>query len=217
MNTLIKLIIFDLDGTLINSIEDLAEATNYALSKNGYPTHEVYKFNHFVGDGVPTLIERVLPESARFDETILKVKADFSEYYNEHYSSKTKPYDGIQDLLKELMKKDIKLAVASNKPDDFSKAIVSLFFGEIFSYVQGNSPNIPKKPNPQIAISIMDKLNVSKSECLFVGDTNVDINTAKSAGIKSIGCLWGFRDLEELQVAQADYIISEPSEILKYI
>ena len=214
---MIKLIIFDLDGTLVNSIEDLADSSNYALTKNGFPTHEGYKYKHFVGDGVQMLIKRALPENSRSDETILKVKADFSEYYNEHYSSKTKPYNGINELLSELKAKEISMAVASNKPDEFSKVIVSLFFGDTFTFVQGNTTQIPKKPDPQIVFFILEKLNIKKSECLFVGDSDIDIMTAKAAGIKSIGCLWGFRDLEELTTAKADHIVSEPIEILKYI
>ncbi len=217
MKILIKLIIFDLDGTLVNSIEDLAEAANYALTKNGYTKHEMNKYNHFVGDGVQMLIKRILPENARDEETISKLYADFSEYYNKHYSDKTKPYSGIKELLNELKQRNIKLSIASNKPDEFTKAIAADFFGDIFDAVQGNTNDIPKKPNPQIADTIIKKFDIDKSECLFIGDSDVDINTAKAAGILSAGCLWGFRDLEELQGAGADYIVSVPSEILKYI
>ena len=140
---MIKLIIFDLDGTLVNSIEDLADAVNYALAKNGHVIHELQKYNHFVGDGVQLLIKRALPENAS-DELIFKVKEDFSEYYNQLYTEKTELYPGINELIKALKQRNIQLAVASNKPDEFTKAIVLHFFGNIFSYVQGNTIDIPK-------------------------------------------------------------------------
>lgn len=214
---MIKLLIFDLDGTLVNSIEDLADASNYALTKHGFPSHEKEKYNYFVGDGVMLLLKRALPENNRDDHTIDLIKADFSEYYNRNYSTKTKPYEGLSELLSALKAKGLRMAVASNKPDEFSKIIVEHFFEGLFEMVQGNKPDVPKKPDPQIVFEILEKLNVDKSECLFVGDTNVDIRTGKSAGVKSVGCLWGFRDLEELQEAEADYIISKPSEILNFI
>lgn len=210
---MIKLLIFDLDGTLINSIEDLAFAANYALKMNGFPVHDTDKYYYFVGNGVQKLIERVVPENTDKD-VIMKVKNDFSDYYNLHYIDKTKPYNGITELIKELKNKGVKIAVASNKPDVFTKIIVSHFFGDSFDFVQGQKDDIPKKPSPEIVYSILNELKISKKDAVFIGDSNVDIFTAKNSGIKSIGCLWGFRTEEELQNAGADYIIAHPNEIL---
>lgn len=210
---MIKLLIFDLDGTLINSIEDLAFAANYALEKNGFPVHDTDKYYYFVGNGIQKLIERAVPENTDKD-VIMKVKNDFSDYYNLHYIDKTKPYDGILELIKELKNKGVKTAVASNKPDFFTKIIVSHFFGDSFDFVQGQKDDIPKKPSPEIVYSILNELKTSKEDAVFIGDSNVDIFTAKNSGLKSIGCLWGFRTEEELQNAGADYIIAHPNEIL---
>lgn len=211
---MLKLLIFDLDGTLVNSIADLAEATNYALKKHGYPVHDEVKYNYFVGDGVLKLIERAMPDGEKTEERIKTLREDFSEYYNVHYKDKTRPYNGIPEVLNELREKGFQLAVASNKPDEFTKIIVNHFFPETFSYIQGGLDGVPKKPNPQVVFSIMDKFSVSSEECLFIGDTNVDILTGKNSGAHTIGCLWGFRDYEELSSVGADYIISEPKEIL---
>lgn len=211
---MLKLLIFDLDGTLVNSVADLADATNYALNKYGYPIHDEEKYNYFVGNGVLKLIERALPENERTEEQIKILREDFSEYYNVHYKDKTRPYNGIPEVLHKLRKKGLQLAVASNKPDEFTKIIVNHFFPDTFSCVQGGLDGVPKKPDPQIVLSIMEKFSVSPDECLFIGDTNVDILTGKNSGVCTIGCLWGFRDFEELSSAGADYIISDPEEIL---
>lgn len=211
---MINLAIFDLDGTLINSIEDLADATNYALDKCGFPTHPVEKYNYFVGDGVNNLLLRSIPKEYHSEETIQKVKNIYSEYYSEHYYDKTYIYDGILPLLKNLKDKGIKLAIASNKPDEFTKVIISKLFGtEVFNYVQGNKANIPHKPEPQIIYQVMNSLCVEKSQVVMIGDTDVDIRTGKNAGIYTIGCLWGFRERTELEKAGADYIVSTPEAI----
>lgn len=211
---MLKLLIFDLDGTLVNSVADLADAANYALKNHGYPIHEEEKYNYFVGDGVWKLLERVLPESDRTNENINALHEDFAQYYNVHYRDKTRPYDGIPEVLEELRRHGYMLAVASNKPDEFTKTIVNYFFPKTFSYIQGGLDGVPKKPEPQIVFSIMDKLSVSSEECLFIGDTNVDIFTGKNSGIRTVGCLWGFRDYEELYSAGADEIILDPKELL---
>jgi phosphoglycolate phosphatase len=214
LSILIKLAIFDLDGTLVNSLEDLADAVNYALKKNGFPQHETAKYKYFVGDGLAMLIKRVLPEEFRDEKTEAAIKSDFDFYYNEHYCDKTRPYDGIPELLRELRENGIKLAVASNKPDAFVKIIVKYFFKDMFDIILGKTDLLPKKPAPDIALKIMDELGVDKKFCVFAGDSNVDVLTAKNAGIISVGCLWGFRDFDELNQAGADYILSKPCEML---
>ena len=212
-----KLAIFDLDGTLVDSLGDLADACNNGLKKMGYPVHELEKYRYFVGDGVLKLVERILPEDKRSEENISALKAEFDSYYNVHYADKTHPYDGIVSLLDALSAKGVKLAVASNKPDEFTKSVVNVFFEGKFDMVLGKCPDTEKKPAPDILLKIMDALDVSADETVMIGDTNVDIRTAKNAGVSSIGCLWGFRTMEELEQAGADHIVSSPNEILKYI
>lgn len=212
-----KLIVFDLDGTLVNSLADLAAATNISLKKFGYPEHELEKFRYFVGDGVPKLLERAVPESERSAERLAEMKKCFDAYYNTHFADNTNPYDGIPQLLVEIKKLGYKMAVASNKPDEFTKEIVNTFFEGVFDIIQGKAPDTEKKPAPDIVLKIMKKLNASAEDTVMVGDSNVDIFTAKNAGIKSIGCLWGFRTRQELEEAGADYIAEKPSDILDHI
>ncbi len=215
LSVLIKLAIFDLDGTLVNSLEDLADAVNYALRKNGFPEHETDEYRYLVGNGLAILIKRALPDGFCNEETETAIKSDFDFYYNNHYCSKTKPYDGILELLKTLKENGIKLAVASNKPDTFAKIIVEHFFKDTFDFVSGKTDSIPKKPAPDIVFKIIEELGVDKKNCIFAGDSDVDVLTAKNAGIISAGCLWGFRDFDELNKAGADYILSKPCEMLE--
>lgn len=213
-----KLAIFDLDGTLVNSLDDLANAVNMALKQNGYEEHETAKYRYFVGDGTLTLIERVLPEQKRTDEIINKVHKEFSEIYNKNYLVNTRPYKGITEALEKLKEKGYILSVASNKPDKFTKEIVySLFGDDVFDFVIGKRECSPKKPDPHIVYDIMSLAGAEKSETVMFGDTNVDMKTGKNAGIRTIGCLWGFREIDELRIAGADKIISSPDEIINAI
>lgn len=208
-----KLVIFDLDGTLVNSLEDLGNACNSALERFGYPVHPMESFRYFVGDGVPMLIRRALPEKERTEETIAKVKAVFDEIYGRNYNVCTRPYDGITELLDRLKAEGILIAVASNKPDNFTQTIVTSMFGDTFSYVSGKKEGFEKKPDPQIALHIMEKLGVSPEETLFAGDSSVDMQTAHNAGCDCIGCVWGFRTLQELTDNKATYIANSPKDI----
>jgi phosphoglycolate phosphatase len=214
---MIKLVIFDLDGTLINSIYDIADATNNALTELNCPIHEVERYYRFVGNGALDLIRRALPEKMRDNDTVLKTRALFEKYYKENYLSKTKPYDGIAELLQNLHNSDIKLAVLSNKPHDFTEKIVKAFWQDNFDIIQGNTPDIPKKPDPAAVHIIMKKLDTGKNDTLFIGDSDVDILTAKGAEIKSVGCLWGYRTEDELIKTGADYIAKAPLDILSFI
>ncbi len=208
-----KLVIFDLDGTLVNSLEDLGNACNSALERFGYPTHPMDSFRYFVGDGVPMLIRRALPESERSEENIARVKAVFDEIYGRNYNVCTRPYDGITELLGKLKAEGILIAVASNKPDNFTQTIVTGMFGDTFSYVSGKKEGFEKKPDPQIALHIMEKLGVSPKDVLFAGDSSVDMQTAHNAGCDCIGCVWGFRTLQELTDNKATYIANSPIDI----
>ncbi len=208
-----KLVIFDLDGTLLNTLADLADGANFAMKHYNFPTHPLDSFRYMVGNGVPKLIERCLPESERSPEMIKEATEIFNGYYNVHYADKTRPYEGIPELLDALKGAGIKTAVASNKPDGFTRSLVKSFFGDSFSIVQGSLPDVPKKPAPDIALRIMKSLGGLAEDTYFAGDSNVDIFTAHNAGVKSIGCLWGFRTREELTEAGAEHLAQKPYDI----
>ena len=212
---MIKAILFDLDGTLLDTIVDIADSANYALASLGYPTHVTEKYNYFVGNGADVLVRRILPEEARTPENEEALKRIYLTRYGEHALDTTGPYDGIVDLLDELARAGKKLAVVSNKPDSTAKATVSYFFGpDRFDRVIGASPDAPLKPDPAMAALAMACLKVEPQETLFVGDTSVDIQTGKNAGCVTVGVTWGFRSREELKEAGADHIIDAPHELL---
>lgn len=212
-----KLIIFDLDGTLLNTLDDLAAASNYALKEFGLQTHEVESYKTFVGDGVYKLVERMLPENHRDEETKIKVKAVFDKYYKEHSLDDTKPYEGILAALEHFKIRGIKAAVVSNKPHAFTEALVRNMFGEYIQVAYGQREGIPAKPNPATVLEVIETLGYEKEECIYVGDTDVDIYTGKNAGLKTIGVLWGFRTKEELIKAGADYIALEVQDLYEII
>ena len=213
-----KCVIFDLDGTLLNTLEDLANAGNYALKQLGLFPHEIEKYKYFVGNGIPKLIERILPKDSD-RELCDRAHKLFAEYYSSHSTDKTKPYDGICDLLSRLRFDGIKTGVATNKDHVFSERLVRNFFGDMIHIVCGRKDGIPKKPDPFSVNYIVDRLGVEKSETLYVGDSNVDMNTAYNAGLDSCGVLWGFRTEKELCESGANFIAKTPNElycIIKY-
>lgn len=209
--------VFDLDGTLIDSLEDIADAVNFGLEKMGYAPHPLPSFKGFVGNGALKLCERALGEHGDEEKT-KKLHEYFSLYYNEHCMDKTKPYEGIHELLNTLKNNGIKLCAASNKPHDFTKLLIEKIFGEgTFSVILGKQASRPVKPDPAIISDILKELGENKENAVMIGDSNVDITTALNAGITSIGCEWGFRTREELLLAGAEYIVSSPEEIAKII
>lgn len=214
-----KLCIFDLDGTLINSLYDLADAMNYALDKNGFPVHEREKYRFMVGCGLSVLADKamVLPEGT--DSSIKeKIIADFNSYYGEHYCDFTVPYDGIMQLLCSLDEKQIGYCVLSNKPDEFTVQIVKALFPENkFTAVMGKRDEYPRKPDPASVCAIMKTSGVSAEDCLYIGDSNVDMQTAHNAGIRSVGVSWGFRPVEELVSSGAVHIADSPDDILRFL
>lgn len=212
-----SLVIFDLDGTLVNSIYDLADAVNSSLEEFGYPVHEVSEYYHFVGNGTVKLCERALPESNRSEDEIMRLHTAFADRYNKCCTNKTKIYEGIIPLLESLKAEGVKCAVASNKTDRFVKYIVSeLFPSGLFDMVVGKKEGVPTKPDPQIILDIIGSFGYEKSGCLMVGDSDVDVVTAHNGGIECVGCSWGFRGAEELVSTGADYIVNKPQEIIKY-
>ncbi len=212
-----KTIIFDLDGTLLDTLADLADSANYTMEQMGYQTYPLESYRYFVGNGVPKLLERCLPKDKRTEENISAARKLFSEYYNIHFADKTRPYDGVNELLENLKKSGVKMAVASNKSDEFTQSIVKRFFGNVFDIVQGGKADVPKKPAPDIAFGIMERLGAVPENTYFAGDSNVDMYTAKNAGLTAIGCLWGFRTKEELLDSGANFLAEKPSDIYDII
>ena len=219
---MIKLVIFDLDGTLLNTVDDLADCTNHVLQKNGFPTHEVDAYKYFAGNGVAMLVERALPKGVETRHA-LSLLNDFMEYYEIHKSDKTAPYEGMTETLEKLQEKGILLAVATNKPHNLLPDLMVHYFPTIkWAAVFGNRKGVPIKPDPQIVYDILAQCrdvarNVSTNDILYVGDTAVDMETAQNAGITKVGALWGFRTKEELEQAHADYIIAHPQELISLI
>lgn len=210
-----KLVIFDLDGTLLNTIDDLGMAANFALEKAGYPTHPITSYPYFVGNGVTRLLERVAPEEARNELAINQLRRLFMEYYEEHLTDFTKPYPGIPELLHNLRSNDISLAVASNKYQKAVEELINHFFGDMeWAAVEGNKDDYPVKPDPSIVFDILAKHPTPKSEVLYVGDSGVDMETARRACVESVGVSWGFRPVKELRENYADSIVHTPEEIL---
>ncbi|MDD6770845.1 HAD family hydrolase [Inconstantimicrobium porci] len=212
-----KGVIFDLDGTLINSIGDLAAACNYGLEKCGFPVHEVEQYKTFVGDGRYKLIERMISSELRTEENINRLLELFDEYYGAHMFDNTKPYEGAIELIDEIRTRGIKTAVVSNKPHEFTTKIVKDFLGDRFEVVFGHRPGCPTKPDAYSVNEVIKMLGLKKSECLYVGDSNVDIITARNSEVKSVGVLWGFRSKEELVKEGADYIAEDMAQLKKYI
>ena len=212
-----KAIIFDLDGTLIDSLEDIAVCMNQVLEELELPIHKIEDYRYFVGGGISILVDNALDKQTSL-ETKEKVTNRFKVVYDQKLHEKTKPYEGIYELLDELKKLDYNLAVLSNKPHDFTIAYVDYLFKNYnFKEVHGQKQEVPRKPDPIGAINIAKALNIPCSEIFFVGDTMVDMQTAKSANMKAIGVLWGFRDEEELLTNGADFIVKHPLDILQVI
>jgi phosphoglycolate phosphatase len=210
-----KLVIFDLDGTLINTIDDLAHGANHALASCGFPTHEVSSYPFFVGNGVGRLLERVLPPESRTPQIITRVRTIFEEYYDQHLHDFTAPYPGISELLDELASRGIKLAVASNKYQSATSRLIAHFFPRLpWVAVHGMRPDIPAKPDPSIVFNILRDVPTAKADVIYVGDSGVDMETARRACIESVGVSWGFRPVSELKQAYAEHIISSPAELL---
>lgn len=209
-------IIFDLDGTILNTLDDLADAGNHALSEMGYPIHEVEKYRYFVGNGIPKLIERIIPAGSP-SEVYEKVYDIFCSYYNEHMYDKTKPYDGMAELLSELHKNGIKLAVVTNKAHIFACEMVKKYFENVFDAVFGSVEGLPKKPDPYWVNKALEEIDCKPSDCIYAGDSSVDMQTARNSGIFSCGVLWGFRGRDELLENGAMSLASNTSELMRVI
>lgn len=209
-----KLIIFDLDGTLLNTIADLAQSTNHALQVLGYPTHEESAYNFMVGNGINKLFERALPEGEKSEENVLRVRKEFIPYYDVHNADKSQPYPGIPELLEQMQEKGMQLAVASNKYQAATEKLIAHYFPNIrFTAVFGQREGINVKPDPTVVFDILKIAQVAKEEVLYVGDSGVDMQTAANAGVTACGVTWGFRPRAELETFHPAHVVEQASEI----
>lgn len=212
-----KGIIFDLDGTLLDTLEDITEAANHALAKHGYASFTPEEYKIKLGNGFKHLIVQSLQEDAS-DEDLNGLLISFSDYYMKNYLNKTKPYEGVDEMLDELICMGIKIGVNSNKRNDFVLKLVDKYFARIpFVGVFGERQGLPKKPDPYTAHELVNLMGFGYDEILYIGDSNTDIITAINANLDSIGVLWGFRGYDELKQTGAKYIVSKPKEIVNLI
>ncbi len=211
---LYKAVLFDLDGTLLDTLEDLANAGNRVLAARSLPVHPVAAYRYFVGDGIATLVERILPPSHRTTEEIARTVTAFQCEYAKNWHVHSAPYAGIAAMLDALVAAGLRLAVLSNKPEDFTRLCVERLLAPwSFAPVFGQRPGVPKKPDPAGALAAARELRLTPEEILYVGDTSIDMRTARSAGMDPVGVLWGFRGAEELRSAGAARLIRDPAEL----
>ncbi len=213
-----KAVLFDLDGTLLNTIDDLTDSMNAVLRRSGFPEHEAATFKYFVGDGMEDIVRRALPEEHRDSRTIDEGMEAYNQEYRNRYTQKTRPYDGIQALLDGLTFQGIKMAILSNKPHDFTVKMVDQLLGDwTFEPVFGVRPSVPKKPDPSAALEAAELLRVEPKDILYLGDSDVDMMTARNAGMYAVGALWGFRTAEEILSGGAQVLVKSPVDILAWI
>lgn len=211
----VQAVLFDLDGTLLDTLEDIANSANSALLRYGLPIHSVDAYRYFIGDGVTMLISRALPDENRDSDIIAKCVKGFRQYYSRNWNVNTRPYEGVPELLDALAAKHIKMAVLSNKPDDFTRQCVSeLLPNHNFEMILGQRDAIPIKPDPVGALQIADSLGITPSRFLYLGDSAIDMKTAVRAGMFPVGALWGFRPLKELQEHGAQVVIEHPIDLV---
>lgn len=207
-----KLAVFDMDGTILDTLEDLKDSTNFALEKCGYPTRSYDEVRRFVGNGIRKLIERAVPEGLTVEQ-IDRVHEVFTEHYKVHCADKTKAYDGIKPLLEKLRASGVKTAVVSNKADYGVQELCKEYFDGLFDYAVGEREGIRRKPAPDAVNEALRVLGMSKSEAVYIGDSDVDFETAKNAELSCISVLWGFRDEEFLREKGATLFVRDPAEI----
>lgn len=211
-------VVFDLDGTLLDSLEDIGRAANLVLVQAGFPAHEMVAYRQFIGEGVGTLFRRALPVDAVSPDLVDRCMAGFREAYATAWNVATRPYPGIPELLDELSRRGCKLAVLSNKPDSFTRQCVEQLLDRWrFDVIFGERAGIPRKPDPVAALEIAERLRVPPAECLYLGDTSVDMQTATRAGMFAVGAAWGFRPVAELLEYGARAIVEQPWDVVALI
>lgn len=214
---MVKLVIFDLDGTVCDTIDDLADATNHALTVLNHPTHGVDAYKYFVGNGMSKLIYRAMPEGHKTEEECAEAKKLMLDYYAVHFADKSAPYEGIMEMLRGLKQKGVKIAICTNKAHHMAVTIADKIFGGIFDMVIGQTDARPMKPDPTSSREIMAELGATTENTVFIGDSGVDMQTALNLKVPSIGVLWGFRTEDELKENGALYIAKTPSDITDII
>ena len=214
-----KAAVFDLDGTLVNSLDDLADSANATLRAHSFPVHEVEAYRYFVGDGTRKLMERILPQEYAADTTFVEqFMSKYKDRYARNLLQKTKPYDGIMEMLEELRRRGIPMAVCTNKHQSAAEMIVKTLFPHgFFQEIIGDQEGLPRKPNPQKVLRIMRNFGVTREQTAYFGDTDVDMDTARNAGAFAVGVLWGFRPEEELVAHGADLLLSHPMELFEKV
>ncbi|MFI3239652.1 MAG: HAD family hydrolase [Bacteroidales bacterium] len=209
-----KLAIFDLDGTLCSTLEDICNAANYALRTNGFPEHKLLMYSFFIGNGAGKLMLRILPEGHQNESNVQQLRKDFVEYYDKHCMEHTFAYDGVVQLLEELSAMGVKLAVASNKYQEaVEKMILAMFPNIKFDVILGNKVGYPLKPDPSILFNVIEQIDIPKKDTIYIGDSGVDMEAANRAAIDSIGVTWGYRQRNELILNRATYIVDSVSQI----
>ncbi|MEN8198934.1 MAG: HAD family hydrolase [Thermodesulfobacteriota bacterium] len=212
-----KGLVFDLDGTLLDTLQDLADAANATLSHYGFPVHPVDSYRYFVGDGLKTLTRRIIPDSSASDEDLNKYMKKFAEIYSRNWNKNSAPYPGVEEMISSLRDAGLQLAVLSNKPHAFTKICVESYFpDDPFVFVFGQRDGVAKKPDPAGALEIAEKMGLNPGEILYVGDTATDMQTGNSAGMRTIGVEWGFRERAELVENRAWRIVSTPAEVVSH-
>lgn len=210
-------LVFDLDGTLLDTLDDIVSAGNVALTACGYPPHQREAYRYFVGNGADTLMARALPEGelGRLGpEGLVRLSKAMRKAYAEQEDRATRPYEGIPELLKLLRERGLKSAVLSNKPHEATMRVVGRFLAEHpFDVVQGALPDAPLKPDPTLAFRVMEQLGLRPADIIYVGDSDVDMRTARAAGLYAVGAAWGFRTPEELRAAGADAVCATPHDV----
>jgi len=211
---MIKTVLFDLDGTILNTIDDLADAGNWVCWKNGWPEHTVEEFKRMVGHGIPNLVENFTPENFRSPLLLAAALTQFCDYYKEHNLDKTAPYPGIRELLEQFRSAGVQMAVYSNKADEFSRCMVRRFFPDTFALIRGKVAGVPVKPNPAGVRQVLRELDAHRETTALVGDSAVDMETAHNADLLACGVTWGFRSRGELMAAGADALFDAPADLL---
>lgn len=211
-----KAVLFDLDGTLLDTLKDIADSCNAALVRHNFPPHPLASYRYFIGDGVPVLVQRTVPSGPHSAETLASVAAAYREEYHRRWNATTTLYPGVEELLDDLTRRGVPMAVLSNKPDEFTRRCVGEYLPRwTFAVVLGASPAFPPKPDPASAQHVARTLQVLPEEFVYLGDTATDMQTAVAAGMFPVGVLWGFRPAAELQTAGARRLIAHPSELLE--
>lgn len=216
--TRVHAVIFDLDGTLLDSLEDIASAVNQTLRERSLPEHPLAAYRYFVGEGVETLVVRALPVGARDASTVADCVTRMRALYATRWAEHTRPYEGIPDLLARLARAGLRTAILTNKPDEAALAMVGRLLGSApFAIVRGARPGVPRKPDPTVALAVAAELGLAPADCAFVGDSSVDMQTACAAGMRAVGVTWGYRDAAELREHGAEALCATPEELAAWL